>query len=319
MADVAHKKTDEMLTELENKIKREYGRANAELKRKMSNYLETVQKGREKQEALLKAGKITQKDFDDWVTRKTAMGERWAELSKNVADDLANYDKVARSIANGYKADAYALNHNFAVYQCEHDGRCSTVYQLYDRHTVERLMREDQRLLPPAGKRVIEARKRQQAAKWNQRNLQSAITQSILQGDTIQEAAVRISHTVVTRNYKSAVMYARTALTGAECAGRNDGFKAAEEMGIDLEKEWIATLDDRTRHSHREMHGVRVPVDDVFPNGCRFPADPYGDPSEVYNCRCTMKASIKGFDRQRVESSPKMGGLSFEEWQELKG
>lgn len=319
MADIAHKKTDEMLGALESKVKREYGRANKELKRKLENYLEDVQKGREKQEALLKAGKITQKDFDDWVTRKTAMGERWTELSKNVSDDLANYDKVAKSITDGYRAEAYALNHNFAMYQVEHGGRCSTVYQLYDRRTVERLMREDQRLLPPPGKRIIEARKRQQAAKWNQQNLQSALTQSILQGESISEMAVRISHTVVTRNYKAAVMYARTAVTGAECAGRNDGFKAAEDMGIELEKEWVATLDDRTRHSHRLMHGVRVPVDEEFPNGCRYPGDPFGDPSEVYNCRCTMKASIKGFDRQRVESSPKMGELSFEEWQEAKG
>lgn len=319
MSDAAHKATDKALEALEARVKRVYGRSNQELKRKLRNYLEDVQKGREKQEALLKAGKITQTEFKDWVTRKTAMGKRWEELAQDVADDLENSNKIARKMADGTRADVYALNHNFAIYQCEHDGRCSTVYQLYDRHTVERLMKEDRKLMPPPGKQVKEARARQMAAKWNNQNLQSALTQSILQGESIPEMAVRISHTVVTKNYSRSVMYARTMVTGAENAGRQDGYKEAEDMGIELEKEWIATLDDRTRHSHRMLHGEHVPVDEPYSNGCMFPGDPNGDPSEVYNCRCSQKARISGFDRARVESSPKMGDLSFEEWQEMKG
>lgn len=319
MADVAHKKTDEMLTELEKKIKREYNTARKEVQGKMNAYFEKVTAQEKVQKELLKAGKITQQEYNDWMIRKTAMGKRWEELRDNLADDMNNHRKIAQSITKGFQADAYALNHNFAVYQCEHDGKCSTVYQLYDRHTVERLMEQDQQLMPPAGRRVKQAIKEGRAKRWNKQRLQSALTQSILQGESVGQIADRVSRAVSVMSYNDAIRYARTMITGAECAGRNDGFKAAEEMGIDLEKEWIATLDDRTRHSHREMHGVRVPVDDAFPNGCRFPADPYcSDPSEVYNCRCTMKASIKGFDRQRVESSPKMGDLSFEEWQGVK-
>lgn len=319
MADVAHKKTDEMLTELEKKIKREYNTARKEVQAKMNAYFEKVAAQEKVQKELLKAGKITQQEYNDWMIRKMAMGKRWEELRDNLADDMNNHRKIAQSITKGFQADAYALNHNFAVYQCEHDGKCSTVYQLYDRHTVERLMEQDQQLMPPAGARVRQAIKEGRAKRWNKQRLQSALTQSILQGESVGQIADRVSKAVSVMSYNDAIRYARTMITGAECAGRNDGFKAAEEMGIDLEKEWIATLDDRTRHSHREMHGVRVLVDDTFPNGCRFPADPYGDPSEVYNCRCTMKASIKGFDRQRVESSPKMGDLSFEEWQGVKG
>lgn len=315
MADAGHKKTDELLTDLEKKIKKEYNTARKEVQAKMDRYIGDVAVQAAAQRDLLKAGKITQQDYNDWMVRKMAMGKRWEELRDNLADDMNNHRKIAQSITKGFQADAYAINHNFAIYQCEHDGKCSTVYQLYDRRTVERLMKENQQLMPPPGKRVKQAIKNGQAKRWNKAKLQSALTQSILQGESIPDIADRVARTVSVMSYNDSIRYARTMITGAENAGRNDGYGWAQDHGIELEKEWIATLDDRTRHSHRLLHGERVPVDDAFSNGCRFPGDPAGDPAEVYNCRCTIKAQIKGFETETVTSSPKMGELSFEEWQ----
>ena len=48
--------------------------------------------------------------------------------------------------------------------------------------------------------------------------------------------------------------------------------------------------------SHRILHGERIDVDGTFSNGCRFPGDPNGPAEEVYNCRCTLVAAIKGFE-----------------------
>ncbi|MBQ6413034.1 MAG: minor capsid protein, partial [Ruminococcus sp.] len=271
-----------------------------------------------KKQELLRAGKITQKDYNDWRLRKMAMGKRWEEMRDNLAQDYHNANQIAKSIANGYKADVYALNHNYATYQVEHDGGIDSFYSLYDKQTVERLMREDQNLMPPPGRRVKQAIAQGKDVKWNNRQLQSALTQSILQGESIPQIAKRVSETVSTRNYSSAVRYARTMMTGAQNAGRIDAYERAQDMGIDLQKEWMATLDDRTRHSHAMLHGERVPVDEEFSNGCMFPGDPSGDPEEVYNCRCTLISQINGFEIGRVESSPKMGDMSFEEWQDSK-
>ncbi len=52
----------------------------------------------------------------------------------------------------------------------------------------------------------------------------------------------------------------------------------------------MATLDGRTRDSHRDLDGERVPYDEPFSNGLMFPADPQGAGREVWNCRCTMRA-----------------------------
>jgi len=89
-------------------------------------------------------------------------------------------------------------------------------------------------------------------------------------------------------------------------------------MGIELEKMWIAVLDNRTRHSHRQLDGVHVPLDETFPNECRYPGDPAGPPEEVYNCRCSIVANIKGFEFDASDLSQryheKLGDMTYEEW-----
>ena len=58
----------------------------------------------------------------------------------------------------------------------------------------------------------------------------------------------------------------------------------------------MATLDNRTRHSHATLDGEVVDNDKKFSNGCRFPGDPNGPPTEIYNCRCTLVSAIDGID-----------------------
>ncbi len=39
---------------------------------------------------------------------------------------------------------------------------------------------------------------------------------------------------------------------------------------------------------------------------------------QIRNCRCTLLSWVKGFEGDTVKSSPKMGDMSFEEWQKAK-
>ena len=81
---------------------------------------------------------------------------------------------------------------------------------------------------------------------------------------------------------------ARTEVIGASNAGSH---MAAKQTGLILEKEWVATEDDRTRHSHRVADGQRKDIDEPFEVGnssLKFPGDPHGKPEEVINCRCTQ-------------------------------
>jgi uncharacterized protein with gpF-like domain len=84
---------------------------------------------------------------------------------------------------------------------------------------------------------------------------------------------------------------------GAENKGRQDSYAKAEAEGIILQKRWISTHDSRTRNTHLALDKVTVDQNEAFGNGLMYPGDPNGRPEEVYNCRCTLAAVVKGFKK----------------------
>ena len=107
-------------------------------------------------------------------------------------------------------------------------------------------------------------------------------------------------------NRASAIRNARTAVTGAECRGRQDSYEKAEESGIHIKREWIAAIDGRTRHVHRLLDGQLADVDKPFKSelgDIMFPGDQSADPANVYNCRCTIAAKVISVGGSKVEGS----------------
>ena len=114
----------------------------------------------------------------------------------------------------------------------------------------------------------------------------------------MDKIASRLSK-VTDMNETAAIRNARTMVTGAENKGRQDSYARATADGIILQKEWIATNDSRTRHSHAMLDGAIVDQDKKFDNGLMFPGDTNGRPEETWNCRCTVAAVVKGFRKVR--------------------
>lgn len=83
----------------------------------------------------------------------------------------------------------------------------------------------------------------------------------------------------------------RIARTEINAAQNTVAAMTIAELGLRYHQ-WIATLDDRVRESHEELHGVIVQVGDLFPNGLRHPGDTNGDPAEFINCRCRIRPYI---------------------------
>ncbi|MBQ8944909.1 MAG: hypothetical protein IJ050_10525 [Clostridia bacterium] len=69
----------------------------------------------------------------------------------------------------------------------------------------------------------------------------------------------------------------------------------ASKDGIILDKQWLATKDERTRDSHAHLDGEIRKWNERFSNGLRYPQDPQGEAGEVYNCRCAMREITRGF------------------------
>lgn len=327
MADRGHELTEQMLNDLEERIADEYAIASRDMQKKLVEYLEKTEEARKKQKALLDAGKITQKEYDDWVFRHTMMGKQWRDMQNVLAQDLEHANEIALRIARGEMPDVYALNANFGAYQIEHDAGIDMGFTLYNHDAAELLLKEqDLQLMPgPSTEKAAEIAA-DKSMQWNRQKIQSAVLQGILQGESAYEVAKRL-RSVATMNYNASVRYARTMTTNAQNAGRYESFRRAKGLGVDLTIEWQATLDGRTRHSHRMMHGQRREVDEPFEvDGFKimWPAQSFGTGSSdipqamVWNCRCTLLAWVKGFEGDTVKKSPKMRGMSFEEWQREK-
>lgn len=237
-----------------------------------------------------------------------------------LAEDMHNVNDIARSVVYGHLPEVYALNHNYGTFEIEQKAMIDTSYVLYDRQTVERLIREHPDLLPPPepNSKVARAIAAGKDIAWNKKKVQSELLQGILQGEAITNLAQRMQN-VTNSNYSNSVRYARTMYTGAENAGRVDAYKRAEKMGIEGEMQWVATLDGRTRHSHRQLDGERIKIGGKFSNGCRYPGDPQGKPSEVYNCRCTLIEQMVGLEHDLSgRSLAKLDGKTYEEWKASK-
>lgn len=271
-------------------------------------------------------GIITQKQYENWRIGQITVGKRWLDLQTVLATDFHNANVIAKSIATDYMPEVFALNHDFETYRIESKASVSTSYTLYDRPTVVRLLRDNPDLLPPPGKKLSKRIAAGLDVAWNKQQLQSVATQSILQGESIPEIAHRVAETMGEKNMNAAVRDARTMTTGAENAGRVEAMKRAEDKGIKLRKGWLATLDGRTRHAHRQLDGQMVGVDESFEvdgQKIRFPGDPHAAPYLVYNCRCTLLEQIQGFELDvqgfKLRNDPNVGGMSYQEWKSAKG
>ena len=327
MMDKGHELTDGLLDELEKRIKEEYEKAVADAERKYAAWLKKFTRQKEEQRALYEAGQITKTEYQNWCYRHMMMGKEWEKMLETLARDFHNTNQIAIKIAQSEMPDVYALNMNYGTYDIEHGGSIDTGFQLYNHDAAESLMREDHvQLMPgPSDKKAAEIAANKDL-QWTKRHITSAVLQGILQGESPYDVARRLQ-IVGQMNYNAAVRYARTMTTSAQNAGRYEAYRRADKLGVNLTIEWQATLDNRTRHDHRLMHGQRTTVDKPFhtPDGFTilWPADCTSGSSnapqgEIWNCRCTLLSWVKGFEGDTVKYSPKMGDMSFEEWKQAK-
>lgn len=316
MADIAHKWTDNEIEKLINKLEKTYSQADTEIQLKLVSYLSQFEKQDKFQQLLVSQGKLSEEDYKSWRQSKMLTGQRWADMRNVLATDYMNVNEIAMQIVNAEVPNVYAYNANYAVYQIEHDYKTATSYTLYNKKAVENLMKDDPKLLPYAKTNSPTAKllKKRADLIWNRQKINNAVTQGILQGESVYQVAHRLQH-VTNMNYTAAVRNARTMMTAAENKGRDDAYDELREQGYDIKCIWIATLDRVTRDSHRLLHGTEKGEDGYYMNGLQYPGDPDGAPEEVYNCRCCEIGELPKYGKYDIPHySPKMGEMTYDEW-----
>lgn len=306
--------TDKELERLEARIKKEYKKAGDDLAEYYDHYIngyDEVKGGdtihhaglyerRAKEYEAYKSGaykdptgKYTDEEmFNRWLASQEGRGQHIELMMKQMDDRLQDAGKIARDYTNGVLPSVWINNNNavadLAQASAMEQGVTGVRFDLVDEYTVKRLM-EGSREVRPYKPIALDLPK---MSKYNRTKLQNAVLEGILAGDSIDKMAKRFEK-VVGMNRSNAIRNARTAVTGAQSAGKQARYEDLADKGCTATKIWVATEDDRTREEHAEADGQEVDYNEPFEVGgeeLMYPADPSGSDWNIYNCRCTTRA-----------------------------
>lgn len=308
--DYAHGLIDKRIEELEKRLADEYSVALSEIQDRAMEYFDKFAKQDAAKLKLVKSGELSKKEYTEWRKNKMLYGKRYDVMINDLAKKLTETDKMAMQIVGQSLTGSFSDAANYTAYEIEKVMGGEANFTVYNQDAVNNLVKNDPELLPRPSVPIAED------LRWNKSKLNSAITQGILQGDPIPRLASRLQ-LVTDMDRRAAIRNARTMHTAAESVGRQNSYERASDMGIEIKREWIATQDDRTRDAHRELDGMIVGLDEPFENSIgkiMYPADPSADPSNVYNCRCT----IRGYLPNHPYHTERYSGADYEAWKDGK-
>lgn len=292
MVDFAHEFTDKAIGEIARAMTKEYSKAGAKIAAEMASQMADYSEGLS---VALESGTV-----DEWLLAHQVEIGRALAIALSVAAIAVAADKMALAMANERVMNVRLENADFMTFVMG----------------AKRMAYSDDDLV--GGKKVSDilgdvAVNEQRDMSWNVTKLSTIVVQGMSDGMTVEEIAKR-AESVLDMDMRSAMRATRTAMTRAESVGRLEALQKMADGGAKVEKMWVAVHDNRTRASHRYLDGQHVPLGESFvtETGTKiaFPGDPdCPEPSEIYNCRCTIHPWDG--DSHRATS---LGSLSYEDW-----
>lgn len=316
--DRAARATDKEIKRLERELASVYAEAERDLQAKLDEFTKRYRAKEAIYREKLKSDEITQAQYNQWLKGQLFQAKQWKLKVQEVQTILTQANQTSIDIINGRAHSVFADNVNYMSYTMERGAGVNFGFALYDRNAVANLIANNPKVLPE-----WKVNKPKDYT-WNKKKVNRQITQGIIQGESLEQIAKRLATNLSTQNLNHMRTFARTAMTGAQNSGRDFSLTRARDLGINVTKEWMATLDLHTRDSHRRMDGEKIPVGDEFrfSNGLRYPGDPDGPAREVYNCRCTMVGDLTDYpsEYQRYDNilGEPIRGMSYDDWKQIR-
>ena len=238
---------------------------------------------------------------------------RMKSIYAQIDDSLAKLTGGVRDIA--YKADLQELEYGYfgEWYNIEKQLGSNISYGLMSENRIRQLIEFPVNGIP------LSKRLYGEVLLANQKSIKGVLAEGLIQGYDNKKMARRLSETMDV-SYGKAKTIVRTESGRINSMARQDAVEHASELGVDTKKEWVSTLDRKTRHTHQELDGQIVGVSEDFtsPAGYRAPQPRmFGVPSEDINCRCGCTSVVYGFraDKRRDNESKKViDNVSYSDW-----
>ncbi len=233
----------------------------------------------------------------------------------SVADEIntilqLNSPKVEKTI-KGYSAKQAEQGYYGLWYTLEQSQNIALSMPLINHDYIMNLVNA-----PVAGKRLSKRlyKYRDELAQ----NVTNNIITGLFEGKSYAEIARWINEETEA-SYKQALRIARTEAGRTQSVTTQKGYEEAKELGINIKKKWLATIDKHTRRTHQELDGKEVDVDEEFTIRGHSAKGPrmFGVASEDVNCRCTTIEVVDGISpelRKDNESKEMSEFKSYADW-----
>lgn len=208
-----------------------------------------------------------------------------ARAMRAAAKDYTNSDNFLLAMAQ-HKENATALIRR--TYQIAGNEFAQPIYEKARGHGMVTKDFENFARLLQTFIGTIGADKVAQITQTTQRQIQEAINDGIAEG--LGTAAIAANIRAIAPQI-AGVRAAVISRTEVHSASQWAQIEAVNDTGLQLRKEWVAALDERTRVDHMDINGTIVGKDEAFEVGGEsllYPGDPSGSAENVINCRCVL-------------------------------
>lgn len=308
------------LNRLRRRILRVYSTARREMQDQLTEFLDHFEQLDAHKRELLDAGKITKADYQTWLRNQVFQSELMQQKLDNITRTCTTAQETAYRLSRDEQYDLFAFGANYTFYELEQAAGASFNLTLYNTESVKRLLLENPKLVP--NKRI----KSESNKTYDARIFNRYVLQGIVQGKSVHDIAQQAVNGMADTEIHWAMNNAITALTGAQNAGALQQMRHAKELGIEVQKRWNATLDYRTRETHRLLDQETADLDEPFRvegYEIQYPGDPNAAPEMVYHCRCKVTSFLPKYPRRNASRRDNITGevvpeQSYEEWYEGK-
>lgn len=271
---------------------------------------------------LLKAYQSVYNEVNDQVrqlvedTEKLNFSQKMqAERLKLIKQQLQiNIDEL-QSVNNrkiySYLDTVGRAGYNELFYEFEQTTGIPISFSMLDTKTIETIIQT------PVASRKLSTRLQGNVTKLKQ-SINQELTRGFVKGLGYDKIAKRISN-IGDSKYRRAMTIARTE--GGRVSGitRQKSQDDITAKGVEVEKQWSAALDMKTRSDHAQLDGTTIPIKEYFKVSGYKALQPhmFGEASEDCNCRCRTISVIKGYEHKlrRDNETHEVGAYqNYQEW-----
>lgn len=256
----------------------------------------------------LKAYLEEYEDLPYWKQQQTG---RLKQLTDEIVEKIQEVYPQTKTVIENFKQEQFETGYYGGYYTVEESQQADLPIAFLPDNVIRSAVRQ------PVASKTLSERLYKARNRLANRS-QGAITSGILQGHSYAEIASVISSNSEA-NYRQALRIARTEGGRMRTQARQNSYEEMEKIGCELQKQWLAALDRKTRKSHGHLDGQRVKIEDFFVSDGYKAIGPrcFGVASMDINCRCTTITIVDGINsdyRRDNETGEKISFRTYDQW-----